>query len=467
MQTAISYDSIHRAFNPRSIAVVGANPAPDKVGYTILNSIVSGNFPGKIYPVHPRHQEIMGLKTYSDLSEIGEPVDLAVLILNQEATVKEAEKCGKLGVKGLLGVSGGFREVGDEGERLEKELIAIAREYDMAVIGPNTLGIINTHANLCSIFYAFDLVKGNISFLTQSGGVGYSILMKVIERGLGISKWIGIGNASILDPTDYLLYLAEDPHTDVIGMFLEGIDQARSFVEAAAKVVPKKPVVVYKAGRSEAVGSLTLSHTGSLAGSYRMFEDIFEQFGIITAESVNQLLACCEALAVQSHSSGGRVGIITHTAGPSIVVAEELAGTGCSIPPLSPEAIVEAKKVLGENPSVQLKNPLDVAGRGFQAEQFGELTHSLLKEPQIDLLLAIFARHDFWRFPSEELIAAYREYKKPIVAAYLSTAAEIRKDREILEPEGIPVYATPEEAAWGALALVRRGNYLKKKGYFS
>ncbi|MGI5875609.1 MAG: acetate--CoA ligase family protein [Dethiobacteria bacterium] len=467
MKTSISYDSIHRAFNPRSIAVVGANPAPEKVGYTILNSIVSGNFPGEIYPIHPRYQEIMGLKTYPDLSEIGEPIDLAVLILNQEATVREAEKCGKLGVKALLCVSGGFREVGDEGQRLEKELIAIAERYDMAVIGPNTLGIINTHADLCSIFYAFDFVRGNISFLTQSGGVGYSILMKVIERGLGISKWIGIGNASILDPTDYLLYLAEDPHTAVIGMFLEGVEQARSFVQTAAKVVLKKPVVVYKAGRSGEVGNLTLSHTGSLAGSYRMFKDIFEQFGIITAENINQLLAYCEALAVQNYSPGGNIGIITHTAGPSIVVAEELAGTGCSLPPLSPEAIANIKKIMGENPSVQLKNPLDVAGPGFQAERFGKLAHYMLKEPQIDLLLAIFARHDFWRFPSEELIDAYRKFGKPIVAAYLSTAAEIKKDREVLEPAGIPVFATPEEAAWGAVALVHRGRYLKKKGYLS
>lgn len=467
MENAISMDNIHRTFHPHSIAIVGATPDPERVGYNILNSILSGGFQGKVFPVHPRHKEILGLKTYQDLNKIGEPLDLVILAINHVNTVKEAAKCGRLGVKGLICVSGGFNEMGDEGRALEKELKALAIKHDMAVIGPNTLGIINTHAELCAIFYALDFVKGNISFITQSGGVGLSILMKALERGLGISKWIGMGNASVLRPADYLFYLAEDPQTDVIGIFMEGTDQARLFVQAAEQVALKKPVVVFKIGRSDAVENLTLSHTGALAGSYRMYKDILEQFGIITAENVTQLLAYCEALSVQSHSPGNNVGIITHTAGPSIVIADELAGTECSFPPLSPAGLAAVKRLVGEDPPVNLQNPLDVAGLALRAERYGELAGCVLNEPQIDLLLAIFARHNIWRLPSQELITAFKNYRKPIIACYLSTAAEIRGDREILEPEGIPVYATPEEAAWGAHALIRRGRFLQKKGVWA
>lgn len=459
---SIPLENIHRTFYPQSIAVVGANPEKERVGFNLLNSIVGGGYRGKVFPVHPRSREILGLKVYPRLEEIGETPDLVVLAVNQHAAVQEAEKCGSLGVKGLVCVAGGFREVGEEGKKLEKRLIEICRKYKMALVGPNTLGFINTHAHLCSIFYALNLEEGDISFVSQSGGVGLSILMKAMERGLGISKWIGMGNCSVLHPVDYLLYLAEDPHTRVIGIFLEGAERGREFVEVAREVTLKKPVVAYKIGRSDRVENLTMSHTGTMAGSYRMYRDVFNQHGILTAESTDQLVAFCEALSVVDSCPGNRIGILTHTAGPSIVIADQLAGTEAEIPPLSPEALAGVKKIVGDNPPVILQNPLDVAGLGLNARRYRELSGCLLGDPGVDLLIAIYARHNIWSLPSRELVEAYERYSKPVIACYLSTVGDIRKDREYLEPRGIPVYATPEETAWGALALIRRGRFLRK-----
>ncbi len=469
MSTSIPLENMHKAFYPRSIAVVGANPDQEKVGFNLLNSIVEGGYAGEIYPVHPRYEEILGYKVYPRLEDIPGPVDLAVLAVNQEAAVKEAQKCGELGVKGLSCVSGGFKEVGPEGGELERQMVETALKYGMAVVGPNTLGLINTHADLCAIFYSLPLRRGRVSFISQSGGVGLSLLFRAMDQNLGVSKWFGMGNASVLKPADYLYYLAEDPHTSVIGLFLEGTEEGRRLLEAAAEVVPHKPVVAYKIGRSAAVERMTLTHTGTMAGSYRMYRDLFRQAGIFTVESADQMVACCQALVAARHlPAGPGVGILTHTAGPSIVIAEELAETEAELPPLSPETLDSVHEVLGEQVPVILNNPLDAVGLGLQAFRYRELSLRLLQDPGIHILIGIYVKHDIWPLPSAELAEVHRDSRMPVVACYLSREAEIKRDREELEAQGIPVYASPEESAWGTSALIWRGRWLRemeRKGF--
>ncbi|MCL6634771.1 MAG: CoA-binding protein [Peptococcaceae bacterium] len=452
-------------FYPGSVAVLGATDAPEKVGYNLLESIIYGGFKGEVYPVHPRLKSILGMRVYRSLEEIPGPVDLAVVGLNQHATVEAVELCGRMGVKGAVCVAGGFRETGEEGLSLEKRLVEASRKYGIKVIGPNTLGMINTDACLDASFYPLRLKKGNVSFVSQSGGIGLNIIQKSMDEGLGINKWVGVGNRTVLEIADYLEYLAEDPGTKVIGVFLEGVDDARRLVQVAGEVARRKPVVVYKVGRSGAVNYAALTHTGSMAGPHQLFRDIFRQFGVMMVDSVPELVAACKALSLCPLPAGGRVGMYTYTAGPSIAALDQLARREITVPPFSPDTIKKIRGILGENPPVVLKNPLDAAGLGFMAETYGQLVEAVLDDYNVDLLITFSCIQKNWRNPTRELIGAKKKTDKPVLACYISTVAGVAEDREALQEAGIPLYISPDEAAWGAAALLHYGLLSPRQGF--
>ncbi len=455
---------LHRIFYPRSVAVVGVTGSSDRVGYNLLQSLIYSGFQGKIYPIHPRLESLQGLPVYRSLEEVPGPVDVAVIGVNQFATVDVVEQCGKKGVKGVICVAGGYREMGAEGKALEERLIAVARQYNMEVVGPNTLGLINTRANLNATFYPLRLPRGKVSFVSQSGGVGLTILQKAVDEGLGINKWVGVGNRSTLELSDYLEYLARDDSTAVIGVFVEGTDDARRLVQVAGEVARRKPVVFYKVGRSNAVNFAALTHTGSMAGSYQMYRQILQQFGLLVVESALEMVAACKALAMAPIPRGNGVGVVTHTAGPSIVLLDEVNLRGGVFPSFTESTVDRIKEVLGQNPPVVLKNPLDAAGQGMQATAIGRLVEAVLDDPRIDLLVAIYCLHLNWRCPTSELLAAQEQSGKPVVALYISTQEQVREEREILHSRGIPVYVTPEEAVWGVSALL---HYALQRGGIS
>ncbi len=444
---------MHEIFYPKKVAVIGATDSPDKVGYNLLESVVYGGFKGEIYPVHPRLDSLLGLKVYHSLYDLPSPPDLAIIGLNQFGTVDALEKCGELGVKGAVCVSGGFKETDDDGRRLEERLIATAAKYNIKIIGPNTLGFINTGAALNTTFYPKRLPGGNVSYITQSGGIGLNIIAKSMDEGIGINKWIGAGNRSVLEIADYIEYLSLDETTKVIGIFLEGVEDARRLVLSAAEAARKKPVVVYKVGESDAVNYATMTHTGSLAGPHQLFRDVFTQHGILTVNSLPELVSACKALSICSQPAGKRVGMYTYTAGPSIVALDRLAKCGVSVPPLADETIAGIKKIIGENPPVILKNPLDAVGLGFLPETYGRLAEAVLSDSGIDILVTFSSVHKNWGNPTRELITAREKSGKPVLACYISMVAEVSEDRKQLHEAGIPLYISPEEAAWGVSAL--------------
>ncbi|HHW43943.1 MAG TPA: hypothetical protein GXX25_09095 [Desulfotomaculum sp.] len=454
-------DILHSIFYPRSVAVIGVTESPDRVGYCLLESLIHAGFQGRIYPVHPRLKTLQGLPVYRSLEEVPGPVDLAVIGVNQVATVDAVEQCGKMGVKGVVCVAGGYREMGDEGLALEDRLIATARKYNIEIVGPNTLGLINTDAGLNTTFYPLRLPRGRVSFVCQSGGVGLTIIHKAVDEGLGINKWVGVGNRSTLEMSDYLHYLAADDGTAVIGVFVEGTDNARRLVQVAGEVARQKPVVFYKVGRSGAVDFAAQTHTGSMAGSYAMYRQILGQFGLPVVDSALEMVAACKALALAPRPRGNRVGVVTHTAGPSIVLLDEVSLRGGVFPGFQPETLEEIKAVLGENPAVVVKNPLDAAGQAMQAHPFGRLVDAVIADPGVDLLVAIYCPHLHWRCPTAELLAARQKSNKPILALYIASQEAVKEERELLQSRGIPVYTTPEEAAWGVAALL---HYASRQG---
>jgi len=456
---------LHHVFYPRRVAVIGVTDTPDRVGYNILESILYGGFTGEVYPIHPRHEQVLGCKVYKSLEDIPEPVDLAVICLNQHATVEAVESCGRAGVKGVICNAGGYRETGEEGYDLERRLISVAEKYRLPIIGPNTLGMINNDYNFYSTFYPMKVPKGKVSIISQSGGIGLTVIHMAIDEGLGINKFIGVGNCSNLDFADYLDYLENDDSTAVIGVFIEGTSDAGRFVRTAGKVARKKPVVVYKAGRLAAADYYTQTHTGSAAGSFHLYRDILHQHGIFIVNSASELVAACKALALQPLPGGNRVGILTHTAGPSVVMIDYLVPAGCVIPALREETIRRVKQIIGsDNPPVILKNPLDAAGLGFNRSTYGGLAEAIMADDNVDILIAVYCLHKNWELPVSGLMAAHEKHKKPLIVNYIGNWMGCRQDQEFMQKAGVPLYTAPEKTAVAAAALVHYGMMLKGGG---
>lgn len=463
MLTASELQQVNRIFNPRSVAIVGATDSPDRVGYNLVESVLWGGFTGAVYPIHPRLTAILGRPVYPSLASLPGPVDVVVIALNQFATVDLLADCARAGAAGVICVAGGFKEMGDEGQALEEQLVNRARELGLKLIGPNTLGLINTRAPFYSTFYPLRLKPGKVSFVSQSGGVGLTIMHRCTEEGLGIAKWVGVGNRGSLEFADYLQYLAGDPDTSVIGMFVEGTEDARRLVELAGEVSRAKPVVILKGGVTEAANYAALTHTGSMAGSPQLFRDACRQYGVLTASTVGQLVAMCKALSLAPLPAGNRVGVFTHTAGPSILALDELTRQGCVVPPLSTATLRRVEEIIGPNPPVVLKNPLDVAGLGFLASDYGRLAETVLADPAVDILLAIYCLHKNWRFPSPELVRAREDHGKPVVALYVSTHQGAAPEEETLQGAGIPLFTSAEEAAAGVAALTQLARYRERR----
>ncbi|MHB8917179.1 MAG: acetate--CoA ligase family protein [Desulfocucumaceae bacterium] len=450
---------LKQVFNPGSVAVLGVTDSVSRVGYNMLQSLLEGGFRGRVYPVHPRLEEVMGLKVYHSLADIPDRVDLALIALNERATIEAIGDCSRKGIKGAVCVAGGFRETGEEGAALEEDLRRAARDLGVSLIGPNTLGFVNNQIGLYAFFHPMRLPVGGASLICQSGGVGMSLLYRAADAGLGINKWVGVGNRSTFEFDDYLAFLGEDETTTAIGVFVEGTENAGRMVRTAGAL--KKPVVIYKVGRNEAVDFAALTHTGSMAGSYRVYRDVFGQFGLHAVDSITDMVACLQGLTTAPPPPGKRVGIFTHTAGPSIVVADLLAGRGCELPHLSGETLEEVRKITGPNPPFILKNPLDVAGFGFQAGDYGQLLEIMAKDPFVDLVMPIYCHHKNWRFPGPEIVRARERSGKTFVACYLCPESLCRDDRQLLKNHGIPLFTTPEEAAVAAAALVARGERIR------
>lgn len=461
--------SLDVVFNPASLAVVGASPDAGRIGFNILQSILDGGFQGKIYPINSKYKQIMGLTCYSGLAELPAVPELVVLAVNQHVTLELVELCAHLGVKGVICSAGGFKEMGSAGQALEKRLIDVAKHAGIALVGPNTLGLINTASSLYATFYPMTLNKGSVSVLSQSGGVGLSLLAEMQDEGVGVAKWCGVGNRGILEYADYLNYLAEDPETKVIGIFIEGTDKGREFIEAANAVARSKPVVIFKAGRGEAAGQAAQTHTGTLAGSYRLYQDIFAQHSLLTVDSIEEMVTMLKALSVVSDGIRGGsvegingVGLITHTAGPAIVVADILEAVGCQLPTITEATLQKIEEAIGPNPPVILRNPLDLAGSGFAAPVFGQCIAALAADSGVDALLAIFCHHRNWVFPTLELIKVQAECQKPVIACYIGEREAVVKERPLLHKAGIPLYHSIAAAAKGLVALKFYGGREKR-----
>lgn len=457
-------ENLKRTLNARRVAVVGASPEQLSVGMGPLHNLLAARFQGEVFPVNPKYGELLAHRCYPDLESIDPPPDLAILLLNQHLAVEMAERAGRLGIPGVTIVAGGFREVGAEGTALNGRLRDIAATHEMVVIGPNTLGFSSFHTGLHGIFWHLDAKPGPVAILSQSGGVG--LTMGYALRGLecGLSHFIGVGNRTVLDFPDYLDALREDPRVETFLLFVEGVEQPRLLYDAIRETTPRKPVVVYKAGKHEAVSRATATHTGSLAGEYAIYRAMFKQAGAFEAQSSWDAAVAAKALSMVAPPRGKRLCALTFTAGPCIVAMDKLVASGWDLPELRTEAKSRIMKIIGEKTPIAIQNPVDLTGPGFLPKNYIPVLETVLEE-DFDAYLVVWNFNPLIRVPVVELEALRNRYRhKCIVVVNLSNPAEAVPFNTTLAARGICTVPTPEDGATALNALLARHLYVEREG---
>lgn len=453
-------------FKPKGIAVIGASDNPGKLGSHVMRSLTEGNYPGRIYPVNPGKSEILGIKTYPSLIQIPDGIDLAVIVLPAEQVPKTLQECNEKGVKGIVLITAGFKEIEDRrGEFLQKEITELANRFGIKIIGPNTFGIVNLHLPLNASFTPeFSKVeKGGIGFVSQSGGMSHLFGFLSMKHQVGLSKIIGLGNRCNVDFWDMVEFLEEDPDTKVMALYLEGLDQPRRLIEAATKGNSEKPIVAYKAGRSSTGDRASQFHTGSLAGKHEIYEAAFKQGGILTVKSSEELLDTAKALSLSLLPEGNRVAVLSGQAGPGMAACDVCEMEGLLVSPFSSETQDKINTLL---PPLAIRtNPVDMGPAWYDSEAIKGTVEAVLRDHRIHAILfcIMFASANRTAVGILTNALLQMEIKKPILCCISAPEGIWDEDIRRLEQAGIPNYPTPERAA-RALGNLVRYMRLKYKG---
>lgn len=448
---------------PRSVAIIGASRNPDKVGNIILQNYVSAGYPGRLYPVNLNAEEVLGIKAYKTVLDIDDKIDLAVIAIPAQAVPMALEQCGRAKVKTAVVVSGGFAEVGEVA--LQEKIANIAKKYRIAMVGPNCLGVMDTRSKVNTLFLPTNKISkpqvGFVSFVSQSGAVGSTVLDVIAGEGFGLSKFISYGNAAYVDEVDILEYLMNDDETKVIVLYLEGIKRGKEFVALARKITRVKPVVVLKAGRTSAGVAAAHSHTAALAGDYATHEAIFRQFGFTVAKDLNELLYYAKIFASEVRPKGNRVAVITNGGGAGVIAADEIASSRYL---KMGDYSTSTKKVLRKAmPAlVNIANPLDLAGDADE-RRYGDALNLVSADPNIDMLMVIILYQTPGADPvvTREVVQKKAALGKPLLVISLGTEYTL-KQTKMLEEGGVPVYASPIAAVNSLEALFEYAEFKKR-----
>jgi len=428
-------------FAPSSVAVIGASRHKGKVGYEILRAL--SGFRGKVYPINPSARRIAGLKVYPSVLDVPDKIDLAIIAVRAPIVPVVLQECVQKGIPAVVIISGGFKEIGAAGAALEEKCAQIIAGSATRVIGPNCIGVFNPTAKLDMLFLSPDRLArpkaGKIAFISQSGAVGSAVLDWLAAEGIGLSKFVSYGNAMDIDESDLIEYLAADPDTAVITMYLEGVKDGRKFLRVAKAC--KKPIIVLKAGKSARGVAAVASHTGSLAGEAAVYSGAFRQAGIIEAADFEQLFDYAKALAMQPRATGQKILIVTDGGGYGVLATDEAEKVGLNLARPSSAAVAALRKALP--PHAILHNPVDVTG-DTNAERYKLVLNRLLPEYDGAIVITLF-QVPLLEPKVVDVIAAAQKFRKPLVAC-ATGGPYTKKLACALESKGVPVYPTPERA---------------------
>jgi len=454
-------------FYPESVALVGASNSEGKIGYFYMKNLVDG-FKGKLFPVNPNEETVLGLKAYKSVKEIPDQIDLAVIVVPTKAVLEVIQDCAEKKVKSALVTTAGFSEAGKEGKELEKKMVEIARKAGVKIVGPNSFGLRNCNIGLNATF-AFESAKesGNISFLTQSGGGGEAIYVQAKDTGLRFAKFIVCGNKSDLEDYEILEYFGDDKDTKVICLFLESIKEGRRFFEEAKRVALKKPIVVSKIGRTEGAARAASSHTAALAGNFKAYETAFKQSGAIYARNTLELMDIVKGLDWQPLPKGNRVGIITASGGFGVELTDLCEEHGLKVPELSEEIQAKIRPHIPNYASA--KNPVDMTPIWGEFSKVMKITiEEFYRSREIDIIVPIIVLRatrmkEVLDSVRDVVLKCQAEIKKPTYICWISLKDSL-SNKEIFENAKIPCFEWTERVARAASAIYGYSRFLQKRG---
>jgi len=449
----VSIRNLDKIFRPERVAVIGASDTTTSVGYTVLRNLVGSGFKGVVYPVNPRRDSVQGIHAYKDIPSLPHAPDLAVICTPSHTIPKIVQQCGEAGTLGIVVISAGFREIGQEGRDLEQQIIEQQRKFDgMRILGPNCLGIIVPSIHLNASFATATPSAGHIGFISQSGALCTSVLDWAIDEGIGFSYFVSVGNMLDVNMGDLIDYFGSATETRSIILYIESISNAREFMSAARAFARTKPIVAYKAGRFAQSAQAAASHTGAMAGVDAVYEAAFERSGIERIFQVEDMFDCAELLARQKTPKGDRLAIITNAGGPGVMTTDALIDRDGELAALSENTIGKLNEVLP--PFWSHGNPVDVLGDA-PPDRFAKATEIVLKDKGVDAVLVILTPQAMTDPTSTaEMIAkTAARARKPILTAWMGGRA-VAGGMRLLSDAGIPTYNTPEKAVRAFMHLV-------------
>ena len=431
-------------FDAKGVAILGASTNPKKLSYGILENLVSYGYKGEVYPVNPNATEILGKKAYASIADVPDPVELAVVVLPVTVIMETMREIGERGIKAVVIITGGFRELGEEGAAVEQAVKELAQSYGMRVVGPNCVGTIDVRTGLDSTFIKGLPQAGPIAFISQSGAICGGVIDLIIDTKMGFSHFASLGNEMDVTETDMLEFFEADENVKVIAMYVEGIQDGPRFIEVARRVSQKKPIVFLKAGKNDAGAKAVSSHTGSLAGSYAAYQAALEQAGVVEVETISQLFNVAWALGTHPLPAGKRVAITTNAGGAAALTADSLAFNGFELAQISPDTQARLRTKL--NPSAQVSNPVDMLG-SVSPEDYLWSLGNLDADEGVEVLLPILVPQSLVDTlgVAKAWVEIGKKTNKTLLTCLMGERSTLESE-QYLNMAGVPVYAYPDEA---------------------
>jgi len=451
---------------PRSVAVIGASRDPKKLGHVATKNIVDGEYSGRLLPINPEADEVLGVKAYPSIKNGEGDIDLALILVPAPIVPKVIEECGQKGVKTAIVISAGFREVGPDGAELERKLVEAARKAGVRVVGPNCVGMVNAsiglNATISRVISSKGLKKGGIALISQSGAFGAAMFSWAQGRGLSLGKLLSCGNMCDVDETDLLEVLEDDEETRVITMYIEGVKNGRKFMEATRRITRTKPIIVTKIGRSARGAQAAASHTGAMAGSDAIYEAVFKQTGVIRAEDTTQMYDFAIAFQTQPLPKGNGFVILTNTGGPGVAAADACEAQGLNLVKISESGKKKLRELLP--PFASVANPIDTTP-GISPTIWGRVLETLLEEEDVYGVIANIVGYSRPIEIAEEVVKAFmatvKKFSKPVLFSWTGEKA-IDPLIGTLEENRIPVYPNSERAVRAMAALLEYESLVKQ-----
>ncbi|MBM4055624.1 MAG: CoA-binding protein [Planctomycetes bacterium] len=447
-------------FSPKTVVVVGASREKGKVGHDILKNLVQYGYKGRIYPVNPKAEEIVGLKTYSGLNEIHDKLDLAIIVVPAHCVGEIIDECAEKKIDSIIVISAGFKESGVEGAIREQYLYQKITRHSMRLLGPNCLGLIDTQSCLNASFAADMPEKGNIAFFSQSGALCTAILDWAADECVGFSKFISMGNKTDINEVDLINAMHEDENTKVILGYLEGVKNGKDFIAVARKVSKKKPLILVKSGGTAAGSKAASSHTGTLAGSERAFDAAFKQSGVIRAHTIEQLFDFARIFSYQQLPKGARVALVTNAGGPGIIAADAIERSVLKMAELSKDTIETLRRSLPSMANVY--NPIDVLGDA-KSDRYRFVIENVIKDPNVDAILAILTPQAMTEIEkTAEVICEIANRTDKTIATSFMGGKRTESALKIMCQKKVPNYPFPERAISAIEAMYKYTLWQKK-----